>query len=175
MGDGGPHQVAVALFAGPADGEPFSGGPCRLLWFAGLECVFCEAVGCVVDGDDGVGDDAFGVGPAVAVFDSAEGESFDEFEGGLQVFCHVAFGCLVGGSDVVGEPVRVAADLGADLVEVVGDGRKVWLAIGVGAEGASGPPHEVVEPVAVGRLLGVEGFHEGVGFDTVAVVSQVGD
>jgi hypothetical protein len=76
---------------------------------------------------------------------------------------------------VVAEPVRVAAELWADLVEVFGDGGKVWLAVGVGAEGASGPPHEVVEPVVVGRLFWVEGFHEGVGFDTVAVVGQIGD
>jgi hypothetical protein len=42
-------------------------------------------VGGVVDGDYGVGDGAFCVGPAVALFDSAERGSFDEFEGGLQM------------------------------------------------------------------------------------------
>jgi hypothetical protein len=32
-----------------------------------------------------------------------------------------------------------------------------------------------VESVVVGRPVGVEGFDEGVGFDTVAVEGQVGD
>ena len=83
LGDGGAHEVAVALFAGPAGGETFSCGPCCLLRVFGLERELCEPVGGVVDGDDGVGEDAFGVGPAVTVFDPAEGGSFDDFETSL--------------------------------------------------------------------------------------------
>ena len=87
----------------------------------------------------------------------------------------VGFSRLFGGSDVAGEPVEVAADVGADPVDAVGDVGKVQLSVGVGAEGASRPVHGIVEPVIVGRLFGPESFHERVGFDTVAMESQVGD
>jgi hypothetical protein len=54
--DGGPHEVAVALLAGPGGEETLAASPSGLLCVVRLEGLLGEAVGGVVDGDDGVGD-----------------------------------------------------------------------------------------------------------------------
>ncbi|KKK47497.1 hypothetical protein LCGC14_3154590, partial [marine sediment metagenome] len=109
FGDGGAHEVAVALFAGSCGEESFPGGPGRLFGIVAHQGVLGEAVGGVVDGDDGVGDDPVGVGPRVVVADTGEGGSFDEFESGLQVVGLFDPRCLVGLADAVGELFDVAS------------------------------------------------------------------
>ena len=69
-------------------------------------------MGGVVDGDDGVGDDPFGVCPAVGVSDAVERSALDEFEGGSQALLGVGWGGFGGGLDVTGEPFEVATEGG---------------------------------------------------------------
>jgi hypothetical protein len=54
--DGGPHEVVVALLAGPGGEETLAASPSGLRCVVRLEGLLGEAVGGVVDGDDGVGD-----------------------------------------------------------------------------------------------------------------------
>ena len=114
FGGGGSHQVAVARFAGAGGEEAFACGPDRLVGVVVVESVLGEAVGGVVDGDDGVGDDPVGVGPCVAVARPAERRPFDEFEGGPQVACLLVSFCPVGFPNVVSEPFEVVSYMGAN-------------------------------------------------------------
>ena len=112
VGDAGAHEVAVALFAASGGEEAFAGGPGGGVGVVVEEGVFGELVGGVVDGDDGVADVAFGVGPGVAVGASGEGCSVDELEGGSEMPCPFGGFCRVlGGVEVVFELVEVGSEV----------------------------------------------------------------